>query len=354
MRCTRLALCLMCFLGSVAQAQSSLPRFASKLSLEGLRFISRDGKHSYSQKRSGALTLIGDFKSRDIVEAPPGTNYHVQSSTAHKKVVIEVERAWHQEMDLTKLHEIWAANLGDTNLISVGKGRAPRLHLNDEWITFYNPKTRTIHVQFLPVAKRHYVIRLNRKHNPFFVPEVLMLNPETVMYTDINSKGEAALLSYNLVDNKVTVLQKSKTTGTRLELCTAGNFAALGEFSYPESRRGSSIMIMAWKAVPGLGGFTEVYKSEANDLGQMSCDQNRVWFVKTINEERELNGRVTEAAALEVTSGKVEVKTNLERVTNIINMDGRILLPLREELFVLSGDPGTSSDQLQRPTGKTP
>ena len=341
-------------LSPIAWAQKELPRFATKLSMENIRFISKDGKVTYSQKRSGALSMIGDFKSKDIIDAPAGTNYIVTNSQARKKVIIEIERAWHQEIDLTKLHEIWVANLGDAAVNSVGKGRVPRLHLNDEWLTYYDPKEHAIHVQFLLVAKRHYVIRLNQKHNPFFMPEVLMLNQETVMYTDINNKGHAALLSYNLVENKVTVVAKAEKSGTRMELCTRDKYAALGEFSYPDSRRGSSIRIMAWKVVAGLGGFSQVYKTVDNDIGQMVCGDGKVWFVKTITEDPILNNRVTEAASLDVLKGRVEVMSSLERVSNIINMDGRILLPFREETFVLSGDPGSAQDQLQRPQGRTP
>lgn len=342
------------WLAPVSAQANKLPRFATKLSMDGLRYISRDGKYSYAQKRSGALSLVADFKSRDIIEGPPGTNYHVTSSSARKKVIIEVERAWHQEMDLTKLHEIWVAPLGSTNIVSVGKGRVPRLHLDDDWVTFYDPKSQSIHVQFLPVAKRHFVIRLNRKHNPFFMPEVLMLNPEVVLYTDINNKGHAALLSYNLVDNKVTVMNKAEKSGTRMELCSFGKYAALGEFSYPEAKRGSSIRIMAWKVVAGLGGFAQMYQTTDNDLGQMSCADGKVWFVKTVTEDFSTNNQVTEAASLDVLKGKVEIHSSLNRVSNLINMDGRILLPFREDIFVLEGDPGTRQDQLERPQGLAP
>lgn len=348
-----ISICFIPFNAALADGKS-IPMFATKLNLESLRFISRDGKFSYAQKRSGNLSLISDFKTKDIIEGPPGTNYLLSSSSIGNKIIIEVERAQHQELDLKKLHEIWIAPLGDNKLTSVGMGRYPRLHLNDDWLTYFDPKTQTIHIQFLPVAKQHYIIRLSQKHNKFFYPEILMLDSETVMYTDINSKGHSALLSYNLVNNKVTVLLKAELNGTRMELCSNDKYAALGEFSYPGARRGTSIRLMTWKVVPGLNGFTEVYKSVDNDIGQMICDSKKIWFVKTVSEDRELNGTVTEAATLSISNSKVEIKSSMEHVNNLIEMSGRILLPLRGETYVLSGDPGSNQDQLKKPLEKKP
>lgn len=328
--------------------------FATKLSLDSLRFVSADGKYSYAQKRSGALTMISDFKSRDIVEAAPGTNYLVSSSNEREKVVIEVERNWHQELDLTKLHEIWVGDMGQPALTKVGMGRVARLHGKDQWMSYYDPKAQTIHLQYLPVTKRHYVIRLNRKHNPYFMPEVLMLDPETVMYTDVNDQGQSALLSYNIVSNKTVVMIKSSKTGSRFELCTYGRYAALGEFPYYGVRLGSSIRVMAWKAVPGTTGFAEVYASADNDVGQMVCTQDKIWFVKTTKEDFEVNNRITEAASITVPGSRLAIETSLERVSNLINMDGRILLPLREDTYVLSGDSGSKVDSLQSPKAKSP
>jgi hypothetical protein len=244
--------------------------------------------------------------------------------------------------------------MGGTVVTTIGQGRFPRLHLNDDWATWYDPKTQTIHVQFLPVAKRHFIIRLGRKHNPFFWPEVIMVDSENVLYTDVNDKGNSALLSYNLVSNNVTVLSKALLPGSRLEICSGDNYAALGEFPYPGAVLSSSISVMAWKVVPGLSGFTKIYQTTDADLGQMICDRQKVYFVKTTSFDRETNTRNTEAASIDIYSKKIDILTSLQRVTNLVNMDGRILLPLREEVYVLVGDPGTNQDQLQKPVAPNP
>lgn len=332
-------------------ARIVLPKFATKLSLDNIRFITADGRFTYTQKRSGSLTLASSFRGTDIFERQPGTNYYVTGTPAKKKLVVEIEADWHQNMDLTKLNEIMVGTYGSTNFLKVGMGRYPRLHLDDDYATWLDPKEKVIHVQFLKSSENHHKIRLGKKHNPFFFPEVVMINPETILYTDINDKGFAALLSWNLIEKKMTVLKKSDVSGTRFELCRRGNYVALGEFSYDDVNKGSSISVLAWKDRPNLAGFSTIYKSSDNDLGQMICDDQKVWFVKTMSEDRKLNIRQTEAVEMNISSGQILVKSELERVTNIIDMDGRILIPFREDVFVAQGDPGSSQDSL-KPSGR--
>lgn len=339
---------------ATTSALAQLPRFETKQAIENIRFISRDGQQTYAQKRSGGLTLIANFRATDLLPGDTGTNYLVTSSFARQKVVIEVERAWHQELDPTKLHDLLVAPLGAAKATPVGRGRDPRLQLSDEWLTWYDPKEKAIHVQFLPVRDRHYLIRLSRKHNPFFRPQVVMLNPETVLYTDVNEQGHAALLTYNLLSNQLTVLRKAEQSGTRMEICRHERYLALGEFSYDDANRGSAIHVMAWQGAPSVGGLATLYKSSDNDLGQLVCAPDRVWFVKTVAEDRKWNNRLTEAASMELPSGKVEVKTRLERVAQLIEVDGRVFIPFRGETYVLSGEAGSKRDQLDRPRGSTP
>lgn len=334
---------------SNAFARIELPLFESKLALENIRFMTKDGRFTYTQKRSGALSLNSSFKSVDIIESAPGTNYYITSSAARKKMVVEIERNWHQELDLTKLHEIRVGTFASTQFSFVGKGRNPRLHLDDDWLTWFDPKDKSIHVQFLRAKDPHHIIRLGKKLNAFFTPEVVMINPETVLYTDINDKGYAALLAWNLVTKKLTVIRKAEVTGTRMELCRRGNYVALGEFSYDDTNRGSGIQILAWKDTPNLAGFTSIYRVSDNDLGQMVCDENKVWFIKTMSEDRKLNIRQTDVVVMDITSGQLVMKSEMERVTNIVEMDGRILVPFRDSIYVASGSSGSKSDALKAP-----
>lgn len=339
---------------SSAFGKMDLPRFAAKFAVENIRFMTQDGRFSYTQKRSGALTLSTSFRSTDVIEGAPGTNYHVTATSARKKILVEVERDWHRNMDLTKLHDIQVGTFNGTQFNSIGQGRAARLHLDDEWASWFDPKEKAIHVQRLKVADDHHVIRLGKKHNPFFTPEVVMVDANTILYTDINDKGFAAVLAWNIRDRKMTVVQKATASGTRMELCRQSNYVALGDFSYEDANRGSSISVMAWTDRPNLAGFTSVYRVSDNDIGNMLCAPGKIWFVKTMSEDRKLNTRVTEAVSLDLATKKVTAASELERVTQLIDMDGRILLPYRDEIYVLEGSAGSNTEVLKTPTRGKP
>ncbi len=357
MRFIEKGLLALLILSSTAPARAQLvplPTFATKQAVENIRFMSLDGRTTYSQKTSGGLNLVGSFTTTEVVSRPADTNYLVHASPARRKVVVEVEEAWHRGLDLTKLHEILVGPFGGKELKPMGRGRASRLHLNDEWLSWYDPKDKAVHVQKLDASNRHWIIRLGRKHNPFFTPDVVVLNSETVLYTDVNDKGVSALLAFTLADAKVTVVRKAASAGTRMEVCRRGDYVALGEFPYDGVPLGSSIHVMAWKGPARLGGFAKLYDTPESDLGQMVCGADKVWFVKTVAENRSLNDRLTEAANLRLPDGKLTVATNLDRVANLVEMDGRVLLPWRETTYVLEGDAGSRRDDLERPEGAQP
>lgn len=346
---TKILFFSLCFITPLAQARIDLPRFAAKQAVENIRFVSHDGRFTYTQKRSGALSLSTSFKSNDVIESTPGSNYLISTSPARKKMLIEVERDWHQNLDLTKVNDIMVGGFNGTQFVNIGKGTASKLHLDDDWASWYDPKEKVLHFQFLKASERHHVIRLGKKHNPFFTPEVVMLNQETILYTDINDKGFSALLAWNMVEKKMTVLRKADQSGTRMELCRKGNYVALGEFSYEGTNRGSHIQVMAWKNNPSLSGFTTLYRVSDNDIGNLICGDGKLWFVKTMSEDRKLNLRISEAVSLDLATGKVTQASELERVTQLIEMDGRVLIPFREEIFVLDGDAGSKTDILKQP-----
>jgi len=59
---------------------------------------------------------------------------------------------------------------------------------------------------------------------------------------------------------------------------------------------------------------------------------------------------VTEAVKLEIKTQNIEAKTSLKAVSQIIEMDGRVLVPFRGEFFVLEGQSNLGDDTLKTPS----
>jgi hypothetical protein len=325
---------------------AELPRFLTKHSPETLRYISMDGRFAYVQKRPGVLGLVSSFRSLDFLSEANSNEFLVKASGNKGRLAIESIPHSHDEMNLLKNHSIYVVDYGNTATRLVGVGRNARLHLKDEWISYYNMTDKVIHIINL-ITQKKFEIKLSRKANPFFIPEVQMISARSIAYTDINEAGYAALISYDLENLKSTIAYRSTQTGTRLELCQSEGYLGLGEFPYDGISRGSIISTMPTSDSMNLAGFIAIYNSVDQDIGNMVCLPGSIYFVKTMNLDKELNFKVTEAVNLDLKTQNLEVRSSLKSVVQLIEMDRRVMIPFRGDFFVLEGNSNLGEDLLK-------
>lgn len=323
-----------------------LPRFLTKHAPETLRFISMDGRYAYIKKKPGVLGFVSSFRSIDFLNEPEQNDFTVKASRFKNRLVIESIPHPHDGMNLLKRHKIHVVDFGNSTPRAIGQGRGARLHLRDEWITYFEPVDKVIHIQNL-LTQKNYQIKVSKKANPFFVPEVEMISAERVYYTDISEAGYAALIAYDLKAGKSSVVYKSSQSATHIELCQSGDYLSMGEFPYDGVNRGSSIQYAKLQNLYASGGFTSIYSSVEQDIGNMVCLPDAIYFIKTMNQDKELNYKVTEAVRLDLKTNKIEAKSNLKHVAQLVEMDGRVVIPLRGEFFVLEGKFNIGEDTLK-------
>lgn len=331
-----------------ALAPKDLPKFLTKHPLESIRYITLDGRYAYIQKRQGVLGLISNFRSDDFLSVDSQSEFLVKDSRFRRRLIIEVVPDALKDFNLFKNHRILVVDWGKTLTKQIGVGRAARLHMDDEWISFYDSYKRTITVQNILTEKK-YQIKLKSSVSPFFTPEVEVVSPDTVAYTDVNEKGFSALIQYNLVTQKGSVLYKSSQNGTRMELCQAKGYLGIGEFPYDDIARSSKIMRIPITGATNLSGFTTVYSSTDSDLGNMICEEGAVYFIKTLTHVKKINYKVTDAVKIDLKTTQVKTMSDIGTVTQLLSMDGRILIPYRGEFFVLEGTSNLSDDRLKTP-----
>jgi hypothetical protein len=330
---------------------AKLPEFLTKHSPETLRYISADGRYAYVQKKSGVLGLVSSFRSTDFISDAFSNDFLVKGSRFKTRLIIESIPNAHTEMSLIKNHKLFVVDYGNTKTREIGQGRNPKLHLQDEWVTYYHTTDKVIHIQNL-ITQKKYEIRLSKKPNPYFIPEVEMVSSRVVVYTDINESGYSAIVSYDLQSQKSTVNYKSTQNGTRFELCQSDDYMAIGEFPYDGASRNSKISTVKTNDSINLSGLTTIYQSNDQDVGNMICLPKHLWFVKTVTSDEKLNLKVTEAAKLELRSQKLEVKTSLNHISQLVEMEGRVLIPYRGQFLVLEGQANIGEDVLKPLPGK--
>ena len=333
------------FLIMTVQAKP-LERFLTKHSSETLRFVNSDGRFAYVTKKPGVLGLVSNFRSTDFLSEANANDFIVKGSLSKNRLVIESIPNAQDDMSLLKNNKLFVVDFGNTVTREVGKGRGARLHVKDEWLTFYDVSTRTIQVQNL-VTQKKYEIKVSKKPNPFFVPEVVMVSARSLVYTDINEAGYAALVSFDLETQKSTVHYKSSQNGTKLELCQGADYLALGEFPYDGVSRGSKILISPLSGVMNLSTMHTLYSSVEQDIGNMICLDSYIYFIKTMNQDRDINLKVTEAVKLDFKTQNIEAKSSMKAVTQLIEMDGRVMIPFRGDFYVLEGRANLGDDTLK-------
>jgi hypothetical protein len=334
------------FLLAIGFAQEP-PKFLTKHSPESLRYISIDGRMAYVQKKPGLLGLVSSFRSVDFLSETSTSDFNVTGSRDKVRLAIEAIPNAHTEYNLIKNHKIFIVQWGNSQAKEVAQGRASRLHLKDEWLTYFNAYDQVLHILNLVTSKK-YEIKLSVKANPFFVPEAIMINSETVIYTDVNEAGIAAMVAFNLVTSKSTIIYKASQSATRLELCRNNDYLALGEFPYEGVERGSKIMhIKLPNTGLNLTGYDTVYATVEQDVGNMVCLADSIFFIKSLGVNKVLKTKMTDAVRLDLKTQKVETKTNMGTLTQLLEMDGRVLVPFRGDFFVIEGPNNLGSDVLK-------
>jgi hypothetical protein len=101
-----------------------------------------------------------------------------------------------------------------------------------------------------------------------------------------------------------------------------------------------------------LAGTTGLYSSAGPDIGNMLCTSGAIYFVKTISHDQRLNLRTTEAVRLDLKTQNLEVRSDLKNVSQLIEMDGRVLIPFRGKLFVVEGSSNLGEDVLKPKPGQ--
>lgn len=325
---------------------SKLPKFLTKQSLEYLRFIDKSGKFTYYQSSTGSLNLTSNYDNNVLYEAKKGAHYLVTSIANSNLVTIELIEKYHNDLNLNKNHTIFYSKIGDNKITKTAKGKSATIALNDKWLGYYDAKKKTVNFKNLSNNLVQSVKLLNSINN-YFVPQMDMLNPETIIYTDINKESHMALLAFNTTDKKFRPIYKSKFAGSKIEFCQLKESLIIGDFSIDDSDHGSTIIQVPIYNNKDYMQQKIIYRSQQADLGNIVCDEDNIYFIKTIEFNSKLNMKTTEVAKLGIKTNDIKILSDIGNATQIIQMGERVLLPYRDTFYIIKGDYDTTKqDQL--------
>lgn len=322
------------------------PVLKAKQALDNIRFISQDGKYTYYQRRSGDLQVFTNYDNKVVMEGPKLTQYSLSAGPAQKKIAILKDESFHDRLSHLKSHEIFTVDFGGSSPKLHGKGQDPALHQNDRLISYYRPQEKNIYVARTTDGHQN-IVPIKSAANDFFVPKRVMPTPNDLVYTDVNEKGEQAVLIRSLIDSKALPVFKASRSGNKLEMCLYESSLIIGEFPRGSGKGGSRIIEVPLYMNEGYKNSKTLYQSQQADIGNISCVDGSLYFIKTLSQDEELGLKETEVARLGLKDQKVKVLTDLDKVTQIVSMDGMVLAPLRGKYFIIKGPKNLTDDSIK-------
>ncbi|MCK5882084.1 MAG: hypothetical protein KAG61_00225 [Bacteriovoracaceae bacterium] len=319
-------------------AYGKLHELATKQTVENLRYISKDGKVTFYQNTSGTLYYSTNYKVKPILKSTPATQYNLTISAHKKAVLIEKNATQFNFLSIRAPREIYLAKYKKTSATLVGHGLKPRLHLKDSWLSYYNAQKRELHFVGIKNRSSKFTIKLRNQVNPYYIPYVVMLSDNLVLFTDINIKGIKGIIQFNRKSKKLSPLVKSSNPLEKIEICANDQQLFIGIFGQSQSKVGSSISSYKYKS-EDISKRDLIYESSLNDIGNMKCSHNsKLYFVK----RREKNA--VDVAVLDLVSKKHSFLSDSGVITQITEMDGKILAESMGKYFLVDGDNNLGDD----------
>ena len=242
---------------------------------------------------------------------------------------------------IRKISSIYSFNIEDKSTKKLGEGLSPKVHLLETWATFYNPHKKKIYVKSLVNTLLDFELNINSTNDPFFIPETLVIDNNRVLFTDVNKSGHIGLFLFTRSTQKMSVLYRPDQPGRRIELCTIDNLLYLGEFGLNGIDSGSQITEFRPEYSLDYSKGRIIYDSRSSDYGNLICFSatKKLYFVKVFPQGKSHYEYFSEAVELDPKTKKIKKISEEKNVTQIIEMDQRILIPHKGKFLIAKGEP---------------
>jgi hypothetical protein len=226
--------------------------FIPKDKSSNLLYQTADDQVRYLLQNQNTLSLVEVAKSTQIHKSQSEiAHMEVIATKTKKHILVQEDNQPFSYFNPKKNKKIYWSTFKGTTLNLLGEGSMPKLHLDDQWASFFDAEKKAIQFESLELlGKQSYKINLNNKFSSYFIPEVSFIDYDQVLYTDINEKGEEALITYNLKNKAFSFIHKVVGPGKKISFCLQEKEIIIAEYDL-----GST---------PQLSLFSITYRGERN------------------------------------------------------------------------------------------
>jgi hypothetical protein len=316
-----------------------LKKIETKQILSNLRFISKDGKVTLYQKNNGELSVSKNYKIKVLLKGKKYTNYQIIEGQDNF-LLISMDENYFSLINPNKNKKIFLLDLSNLKIKKVAEGTDPRLHLEDTWFSYYKARQKKVYFSKLTMPPKEINLSMNAALNPFFVPEREILKNQSIIFSDMNKKGELALL--RSFKNKTSVIKKYSTLTMNLEICQSLGQLIIGEFDSSVGNPSGKILLLKNNK---LDEQNPLYSSTNNDLGKINCTfrKGNVYFIKTIPHETLKHSELVE---LNMANKKITQLTEEKFVHQFFPMGSRLFATINGKQLLVIGEKELTDDRL--------
>jgi len=218
------------------QAYQIVP-FIPKDKSSNLIYQTADDQIRYLLQNQNTLSLVEIAKSTQIHKSNSDiAQIEVIATKTKKHILVQEDDQPFSYFNPKKNKKIYWGKFQGNTLNLLGEGSMPKLHLDDQWASFFDAEKKSIQFESLELlGKQSYKINLNNKYSSYFLPEVSFIDYDQVLYTDINEKGEEALITYNLKNKSFSFIHKVVGPGKKISFCLQEKEIIIAEFDLTSS-----------------------------------------------------------------------------------------------------------------------
>ena len=348
---SRIIIVLIFVFSTICFAQASdeeLPLFITKQDIRNIRYISLDGSMTYYQRSNGSLQVSTNYNVREVIKLNERSQFLVFVSPLKKHTVISHQSEPYTMASSRWMNKLFLSPYGTTKTKEIGEGLFIDFHgKQDELISYYVPTRKKIIILQVSNLKKKAEISIIGGLNPYFLPEVALINEKNILFTDQNKKGISGLRLYNFKSKKSSLFYKAQSSSTKLNICRNSESLYLWESSFNNNLPGTRITSIPLKKF-NRDEQKFVYQSNLNDRGNLICNksEDHLYFIKEYKKDGKL---FHDVAKHDIKKGKTKLISNLRFISSLINLDGRLLIPFQGKYYSLDKANDISKvDQLKK------
>jgi len=317
----------------ILSLSAKLPTFVTKQDTKNIRFLSYDGSMTYYQRSNGSLQLSTNYKVSEVLKLSEKSQYLVFVSPNKKYTLISHQKNPFSRATSRKTKNLYLSQYGSTKTKRVGLGIfISFLGKKSEYFSYYLPTLKKIVIVKSSNINIKKEIQVAAGLNPYFIPQVVMINNQNILFSDLNAQGIPGLRIFNFEKSLSTLFYKAPSFESKLKICAGKSELFIWESSYNKQTPGTRITKVPYKSF-NRDKQTFVYQSEENDRGNLICHKKGSLFF--IKKHMKQNASLFDVAQFNLKTSKTKLISDLGYVSSLINLDGRLLIPFQGKLYGL-------------------